>query len=311
MTMDVSIIIPVYNVKDYIADCLHSVMSQTSVCTIECILVDDCGSDNSIDIAEKLIESYDGPIQFKILRQPYNQGPSAARNLGIKEAEGDYVFFLDSDDTISPDCIELLYSLAQKYDADYVQGTYADESHLRELPSFLSDRAEIKKLLLNHNRVLFTPHNRLVRRQMLLDNSLFFNEEIKVREDFLWMTFIAKFVERFAYCSAPTYKRVYNEYSLTNNVNKEREIKGYRVLIDTMVKNYDPFLLGHQKELALEALVMALRAKYYDDEKGRRHLINVVMSGNSVLENLLLSTYLRTNSSKVLHLLIRLYKIKD
>lgn len=309
--MDVTIIIPVYNVKNYIVDCLHSVMSQTSTCAIECILVDDCGSDNSIEIAAKLIESYEGPIQFKILRQPYNQGPSAARNLGFKEAEGDYVFFLDSDDTLSSDCIELLYSLARKYDADYVQGSYADESHLRELPSFLSDKAEIKKLLLNHNRVQFTPHNRLVRRQMLLENSLFFNEEIKVREDFLWMTFVAKFVERFAFCSKPTYKRVYNEYSLTNNVNKGREIKGYRVLIETMVKNYDAFLLGHQKELALEALIMALNAKFYNDEEGRKHLIHVVMSGNSVLENLFLSTYLRTDSSKVLHLLIRLYKIKD
>lgn len=309
MTMDVSIIIPVYNVKDYIADCLHSVMSQTSACTIECILVDDCGSDNSVEIARKTIAIYEGPIKFKILRLPYNQGPSAARNLGIKEAEGDYVFFLDSDDTISPDCIELLYSLAQKYDADYVQGSYAD--HSRELPVFLSDKAEIKKLLLNHNKIQFTPHNRLVRRQMLLDNSLFFNEDIKVREDFLWMTFVAKFVERFAFCSKPTYKRVYNEYSLTNNVNKEREIKGYRVLIETMVKNYDAFLLGHQKELAIEALIMALNANFYNGEEGRRHLITVVMSRNSVLENLLLSTYLRTNSSKVLHLLIRLYKIKD
>lgn len=278
---------------------------------MECILIDDCGSDISAEIAMKLIESYEGPIQFKILRQPYNQGPSAARNLGIREAKGDYVFFLDSDDTISSDCIELLYSLARKYDADYVQGSYADDNHSCELPSFLSDKAEIKKLLLNHNMIQFTPHNRLVRRQMLIDNLLFFNEEIKVREDFLWMTFVAKFVERFAFCSKPTYKRVYNEYSLTNNVNKEREIKGYRVLIETMVKNYDAFLLGHQKELAIEALIMALNANFYNGEEGRRHLITVVMSRNSVLENLLLSTYLRTNSSKVFHLLIRLYKIKD
>ena len=307
----VTIIIPVYNVKDYIADCLHSVMSQTSMYAIECILVDDCGLDNSIEIADNLIESYDGPIHFKILRQSYNQGPSAARNLGIKEAEGDYVFFLDSDDTLSSDCIELLYSLAQKYDADYVQGSYADDNHSCELPSFLSNKAEIKKLLLNHNKVQFTPHNRLVRRQMLIDNSLFFNEEIKVREDFLWMTFVAKYVERLAYCSTPTYKRVYNEYSLTNNINKEREIKGYRVLIETMVRNYDLFLLGHQKELALEALIMALNAGYYHDASERQYLIDIVKSKNNFVENVLLALYLGTENSKVLHMLIRLYKTKD
>lgn len=145
---------------------------------------------------------------------------------------------------------------------------------------------------------------------MLIDNNLFFNEQIKVREDFLWMTFVAKFVKRFASCDKLTYNRGYNEDSLTNNINKEREIAGYRVLIEQMVANYDSFQLGYQKELALEALMMALKAGYYHDEVERK-LIDVVRSKNNCIENVLLWIFLKTEDSKILHLLVRLYKIRD
>lgn len=308
----VSVIVPVYNASAFIKNCIDSVRSQTMADGVECILIDDCSTDNTLEIIQSIIKGdVNGNVNFFLLRQERNQGPSAARNRGIREAKGEYVFFLDADDTITPDCIELLYGLAKQHDADYVQGKYqtsceheglevqkvqevqdASLVQKRELPSALSDRKEIKRLLLNHNKIQYTPHNRLVRRQMIIDNGLFFNEQIKVREDFLWMTFVAKYVERFASCDKPTYNRGYNEYSLTNNINKEREIAGYRVLIETMVANYDRFQLGYQKELALEALMMALKAVYYHNEAERQHLIEVVMSKNNCIENALLTIYL-------------------
>ena len=346
----VSIIIPVYNASAFIKNCIDSVRSQTMTEGVECILVDDCSTDNTLDNIQSLIENetltlrngikdayetlryedHSSNVTFRLLCQERNQGPSAARNRGIREAKGEYVFFLDADDTITPDCIELLYELAKQHDADYVQGKYqssclhegwevqkvqevqdASLVQKRELHSALSDRREIKRLLLNHNKIQFTPHNRLVRRQMIIDNNLFFDEQIKVREDFLWMTFVAKYVKRFASCDKPTYIRGYNEASLTNNINKEREIAGYRVLIETMVANYDNFQLGYQKELALEAMMMALKARYYHDETERQHLIEVVMSKNNCIENVLLKLFLRTYNPKLLHLLVRIYKIKD
>ena len=207
--------------------------------------------------------------------------------------------------------MESLYGLAKLHDADYVQGKYFNVNGNVEpsSPSVLTDRKEIKRLLLNHNKIQFTPHNRLVRRQMIIENNLFFNEQIKVREDFLWMTFVAKYVRRFASCDKPTYIRGYNDDSLTNNINVEREIAGYRVLIETMVANYDSYQLGYQKELALEALIMVHKAGYYHDETERKHLIDVVKSKNNCIENVLLALYLRMGNSKILHLLIRLYKI--
>ena len=325
----VSIIIPIYNASAFIKECIDSVKSQTMTEGVECIMIDDCSTDNTLEIIQSIINrNVNVNGNFFLLRQERNQGPSAARNRGIREAKGEYVFFLDADDTIMPDCIESLYSLAKEHDADYVQGKYqssclhegwevqkvqevqdASLVQKRELPSVLSDRREIKRLLLNHNKLLFAPHNRLVRRQMIIDNSLFFNEQIKVREDFLWMTFVAKYVKKFASCDKPTYRQGYNEDSLTHSINKEREIAGYRVLIETMVANFDSFQLGYQKELALEALIMAISMGYYYDEAERKHLIDVVKSKNNFIENVLLKIYLKTRNSKVLHLLVRMYKI--
>ena len=287
------------------------------------ILVNDGSKDSSLAVCQEYA-ARDKRISVK---DKPNGGPSSARNMGIREAKGEYVFFLDADDTITPNCIEDLYSLAKECDADYVQGRYqtpckheglevqdaslvqkVQEVQKRELPSALSDRREIKKLLLNHNKIQFTPHNRLVRREMILDHDLFFNEDIRVREDFLWMTFVAKYAEKFAATDKVTYVRGYNEESLTNNINREREILGYRVLIEQMVANYDAFLLGYQKELALEALMMALKAGYYHNEAERQHLIEVVKSKSNFIENILLKLYLRTYYPKVLHLLVRIYK---
>lgn len=306
----VSIIIPIYNAAGFIVDCLDSVAAQTMSDGLECIIIDDCGQDNSAQIIEDYIATEKGSVSFQFLRQERNQGPSAARNRGIREAIGEYVFFLDADDQITPQCIETLYTIAKESDADYVQGTYEGEQKFTN-SLILDNKRDIKSLLLNYNKIQFTPHNRLVRRQMIIDYDLFFNEQIKVREDFLWMTFVAKYVNRFAATPVETYVRGFNEDSLTHNINVEREIQGYRVLIETMCENIDPFIKGRQKELALDALLMCLRAGYYHDEKEKLHLIDIVSKNNNTFENLLFNIYLKTHITKIHHLLLKIYKLKD
>ena len=85
--MKVSIIVPIYNVSEYIERCIKSVMAQTYT-DIECILVDDCTPDNSVAICEHMVAEYHGPITFKILHHEHNRGLSAARNTGLKSSEG-------------------------------------------------------------------------------------------------------------------------------------------------------------------------------------------------------------------------------
>ena len=93
---DISIIIPIYNVEKYVAECLNAVISQTyDHSKIECILVDDCTPDNSMVIVNEIIGKYNGEMTFNIIGHEQNLGLSAARNTGIEAAAGKYIYFID------------------------------------------------------------------------------------------------------------------------------------------------------------------------------------------------------------------------
>lgn len=107
--MQVSIISPVYNVAPYICECIDSILNQTTQ-DWEVIFVDDHGTDGSIDIAKKYISSLAEDIseKFRFIETPENSGPGISRNYGIKEARGEYIAFVDSDDKLEPQMLDRL-----------------------------------------------------------------------------------------------------------------------------------------------------------------------------------------------------------
>src|SRR5574344_101664 len=109
----VSVIIPVYNSEKYLSRCLDSIIAQT-LNEIEIICVDN----GSIDNSAELIKSYIARDSRIKLISTENHGPGAARNIGIKEATGEYLGFVDSDDWVDKDYYEKLYSVAKKYDVE-------------------------------------------------------------------------------------------------------------------------------------------------------------------------------------------------
>lgn len=211
--MKVSIIVPVYNVENYVEECFQSIARQTYAGAMECIFVDDCGTDRSVALVEEMIAAYRGPIAFKMLHHERNRGLSAARNTGLREASGDYVYFIDSDDSITPECIALLSALAKKYPGvDMVQGNNKTNLQFLRmksglLPEYSDDKRWIKECCLTR-RLPITAWNRLVRRDFLLKNGLTF-EEGMIREDELWTFFLAKHLQKLAFCFEDTY--VYRE----------------------------------------------------------------------------------------------------
>lgn len=116
----VSIIMPAFNSECYIGDAIASVLAQ-SVSDWELIVVDDCSSDGTVQIAEAFSESDD---RIKIVRMPENGGVAKARNRGVSEARGIYVALLDSDDLWEPDKLELQVALAKKSNAPIVYCSY-------------------------------------------------------------------------------------------------------------------------------------------------------------------------------------------
>ena len=122
--MKISIIIPVYNVENFIRRCLESVANQVYP-NIEVILIDDASPDKSIDIAKEFINTYKYSNIFKIIIHEQNRGLSAARNTGIKNSTGDYLYFLDSDDELyDKNAISILAENAAETHADVVIGNY-------------------------------------------------------------------------------------------------------------------------------------------------------------------------------------------
>ena len=114
MLEKISIIIPVYNVEDYLENSIKSIISQTIFENLEIILVDDGSIDKSYEIGEDFSEKYKN---IKIIKQE-NKGVSAARNTGLDVASGEYIAFFDSDDQVKPDMYEFLYRLIKEEEAD-------------------------------------------------------------------------------------------------------------------------------------------------------------------------------------------------
>ena len=111
----ISVVIPVYNVENYLHKCLQSVLSQTFT-DYEIILVDDGSTDNSGALCDELAAKYES---VSVIHQQ-NKGLGGARNTGIVAAKGKYILFLDSDDTIDADCLRVCYEKASAYDCDMV-----------------------------------------------------------------------------------------------------------------------------------------------------------------------------------------------
>ncbi|SCG86085.1 bifunctional glycosyltransferase/CDP-glycerol:glycerophosphate glycerophosphotransferase [Methanobacterium congolense] len=114
----ISVIIPVYNVEDYIGRCLDSLVNQTlGIENIQVIAVNDCTPDNSMAVVEDYAKKYPS---IEIVKHKTNQGQGAARNTGLSYAEGDYITFVDSDDFISENTYEVCLEKFEKYNCDLV-----------------------------------------------------------------------------------------------------------------------------------------------------------------------------------------------
>lgn len=188
--MRITIVIPVYNVEAYIEDCLRSVIAQTYKGEIECVIVDDCTPDGSCDVIEKFIKEYIGNIQFKLLHHDKNRGLSAARNTGIDAATGEYIYFLDSDDEITPDCIELLATPLTKKKYDFVIGDYKTVGSDKVFPPLLLEdggiytNKEIRSTYFAEKWYVMA-WNKLCNLDFIKKERLYFKEGL-INEDNLW-----------------------------------------------------------------------------------------------------------------------------
>lgn len=233
MNNKVSIIIPVYNVESYIKSCIGSVLNQTYN-NIEVIIVDDKCKDNSISIARTILENQNR-ISFKILDHKINKGVSAARNTGLLEATGDYIFFLDSDDLLMSACIEKLVDKANETNAEIIMCLHhSDENNnyggkLHSSNEVLTNNAEcIKSFAMSRFNV--APWCKLIKKDFLLNNGIFFKEGI-INEDAPWSFQLCLNAQRIAFLQEDLYYYRYNSNSIMSNSKKKYIIQSNEIAL--------------------------------------------------------------------------------
>lgn len=240
----VSVIIPVYNVEKYIKQALESVLFQ-SLETIEIICVDDCSTDASADIIMSFAEK-DNRVVY--LKNESNSGPSVSRNRGLRIAKGEYIFFLDSDDTIEPSALEELYGIASqgKYPLVYFdyRSVYESEEVRMQLFGRYNERKKsyegvwtgeaLFEELVNYMDMPGTIWSQFYAKEFLLENDLLFQDGI-LHEDLPYIVKATLLADRVYY----TDKKFYNWYHRKNSITTsatgvehiEGRVKGYLDLL--------------------------------------------------------------------------------
>jgi len=160
----ISVVVPIYNLDAYLYQCVSSIAQQTYK-NLEIILVDDGSTDNALEICEFFRKS---DTRIRVIAKP-NGGLVTARKAGLNAATGKYVFYVDGDDWINPDCIERYYKLAIEHDTDIVVGDYRREF----LGNFETIRNSIAPGFYNRSRI----ENEIL--PVMISHGQFFNHGLK------------------------------------------------------------------------------------------------------------------------------------
>ena len=226
----VSIIIPIFKVRNFIERCVCSLFEQT-LKDVEYIFVDDASPDDSIEILKSCMDRYpERKGQVTILTHEQNQGLPAARNTGLAVATGEYVFHCDSDDFVEKDMLEVMYKAAKENDADMV---YCDfylsfEKNERYMPNPVYETADamLRKGLLGGN-MKYNVWNKLVRRSLYTNNDILFPAGHAMGED-MTMIRLAACARSVAYVPKAFYHYVKlnaNAYSATMSERHKIDIR--------------------------------------------------------------------------------------
>lgn len=283
--MTISIIVPVYKVENYIRQCLESILEQVSNdFFIECILVDDCSPDKSMEIAKDVVDNCKNlNISFNLLHHKVNKGVSAARNTGISASTGDFLFFVDSDDEIPENTLKYLFSyLIDCSYVDVVMGNtlWMEQQFLsntpltnnKNSPYMIDDKNVIWKLVLRRqiDRLVV---NKLIRRSIIIDNEIFFDKDVALYEDVIWTYRLYMHISSILIVPAMTYTYVNNPMSLTHTT-KQRAIQlvDSLTIVSDYVYSHPPVVNGKEIHYAAHRLFSYRWLLMALDVKEKQHL---------------------------------------
>lgn len=248
-----SIIIPVYNVREYLSACLDSLLNQ-SYPHIQIIIVDDVSTDGSVDIAQSYAQRY--PEKVMLIRHTVNTRQGGARNTGIAAATGDYLMFVDSDDYLKPDALEIFANTIARENADIVECcfSYVDEQgHYLRRSSFQDRIARLGA----HIPLLISemgPCNKVYRAELFRDTGIRFPEKYYY-EDYWIVPKVLMAAKHVVYIEDPVYCYLQRSSSTMHDTNIERN-KDIMLGTDSLLQFFAEGGFPEETKAQLESLAV-------------------------------------------------------
>lgn len=240
----ISINIPVFKCEKYVLRCLESVRNQTYK-NLEIILVNDQTTDNSVEIIENYI-SNNPDLNIKLIHHETNQGLSVVRNTGIENSNGEFIFFLDSDDEITPDCIEKLVLTACETNAQVI---IAQNRWINTFNNSIKDfgfPTKVNEKFFSGNSLIFEKYvqgafptmswNKLFDRNFLLQNKIYFIPGLFAQDE-LWFFHLMLKTESLAIHYDITYNYYLHQDSVIFNRTK-RNFENYLTILEYFTEAY-------------------------------------------------------------------------
>lgn len=258
----VSITVPIFKCEDFLERCLLSVLEQTYE-NLEVILINDQTPDNSVNIAEQFIQQNNLQNTWKIFHLEENSGLSVVRNKGIDTANGKYIYFLDSDDSITPDCISEMVTIAESEDnidmvIGEVTGIYLESGEEADVFPI-----RIKENLVTGNDTIFeifvnagfpqASWNKLIRLDFLKKNNLYFVKGLYA-QDSLHSFCVAQKLESIAILRKKTYNYFLHKNSVIHN-RKEKHFSNWITIAQHIDETYKNEANPKRKKMILKYLI--------------------------------------------------------
>ena len=266
----ISVIIPIYNSKDYLEDCLNSILSQT-LKEIEIICINDGSTDNSLEIIQHIV---DKDYRVKIINQT-NKGPSEVRNIGIKYARGEYIFFMDSDDYLDKNSLLELYYTAKQNNLDIL---YFEAEQFNNSKNLNNQNIESSKKQNNNKKKIYkgiylfikmekkkyniSPCLQIIKKEFYEKNKFKFYPGILFEGRLFFITSILQ-AERTSYINKAFYKMRIHSNSMTKNKLNIIELYSYLIIYCEIqklteklffIENAQKFILKDIKKLENDIL---------------------------------------------------------
>lgn len=294
----ISIIVPVYNSEKYIEKCINSLINQTYE-NLEIIIINDGSKDKSLEKIRKIAKMEQ---RIKVVSKE-NSGVSSTRNKGIELSNGKYIIFIDSDDYVEPNFVEVLHKNLIENDVDLVSCAYYLETGNKLEPRYIKEKNNI----LNRNElysstinfesgITQSPCNKIFKANIIKKNNLCFPISIKVGEDMLFNIEYISFCEKGFFVNDILYHYIRDNLDSATNSNNFtdedliKSMKSYEIVIENFKnKGLDEVVLNSGKEQYINTykgwMARAIVQKYQNKELLNKYKTQSLIYYNEIKKN--------------------------